>query len=382
MPTDVIMPALGVAQETGKVLRWLRREGDIVRQGEPLLEIETDKATVELEAPASGLLSAISAAEGETVPVGRTIAHILGPGETQAAPPVAPSPPPPASAPATSARVAASPKARRLARERGIALAGVVGSGPGGAVLASDVARLSTHAAVPRQAGASVPEASVPALGTIWRLMAERTTSSWTTAPHFFLLREVDATRLIAWRETYQKRVGTEVTYTDLLVRLVSTALGAHPHLNARWDAGHIVFHEAIHIGVAVATEAGLVVPVIHDAGRLSVAEIARRRAELVERARAGRLRPDDIQGGTFTISNLGMYGVDAFVAIINPPQAAILAVGRIAGRVVPVDGQPAVRPMMLLCLSCDHRVVDGVRGAQFLAALVDLIEEPASLVE
>ncbi|MDR7523763.1 MAG: dihydrolipoamide acetyltransferase family protein [Armatimonadota bacterium] len=381
MPTHVIMPALGVAQETGKVLRWLRREGDSVRQGEPLLEIETDKATVELEAPASGILSAISAAEGETVPVGRTIAHILGPGEVQAAPPAAPSPPP-APAPVGPARVAASPKARRLARERGVDLTGLVGSGPGGAVLASDVPEAAVVGATPGQPVAGLPAAAGPEVGTVWRLMAERTLTSWTTAPHFFLLRDVDATRLIAWREHYQKRAGAEVTYTDLLVRLVATALGAHPHLNARWNAGRIVFHEGIHIGVAVATEGGLVVPVIHDAGRLSLGEIVRRRADLVERARAGRLRPDDIQGGTFTISNLGMYGVDAFTAIINPPQASILAVGRIAGRVVPVDGQPAVRPMMLLCLSCDHRVVDGARGAQFLGALVDLIEEPASLVE
>ncbi len=391
MATNVIMPALGMAQETGKVLRWLKREGDAVAKGEPLLEIETDKATVELEAPDSGILSGVSAAEGDTVPVGQVIARIMAPGETaaaQAAAPVAapqmrasapqpPAPPPvvQVSAPAPaigssplSGRIPASPKARRLARERGVDLATLAGSGPGGAVLAGDVLLGQPAAA--------------PTISTVWRLMAERTTQSWTTVPHFFLLREVAASGLITWREKHHERFNLEVTYTDLLVKLVAATLRGHPRLNARWERGAVVLNEAINIGLAVAAEDGLVVPVVRGADRLSLSEIATRRRDMVDRARAGRVRPDDISGGTFTISNLGMYAVDAFTAIINAPQAAILAVGRIADRVVPVEGQPAVRPMLALSLSCDHRVVDGARGAQFLETLAGLIEAPLSLAE
>ena len=383
MAANVIMPALGMAQETGKVLRWLRREGDAVTKGEPLLEIETDKATVELEAPESGTLAQVSVGEGETVPVGRVIATILALGEAAAAasgapahaPAVPPTPAPAHRAPATptassalagppvapSGRVPASPKARRLAKERGVDLAAIAGSGPAGAVLADDV--LMAQAA--------------PAMSTVWRLMAERTTQSWTTVPHFFLMREVAAAGLIAWREEQHRRSGSEITYTDLLIALVAQALRDHPRANARWEHGAVVLNTAINVGLAVATQDGLVVPVIHGAYDLSVNDIATQRRDLVGRARAGRLRPQDLTGGTFTISNLGMYAIDAFTAIINAPQAAILAVGRIADRVVPVDGHPAVRPMLTTSLSCDHRVLDGARAAQFLEALARLIEAP-----
>ena len=388
MAANVIMPALGMAQETGKVLRWLKRAGDAVTKGEPLLEIETDKTTVELEAPESGTLAQVSAAEGETVPVGRVIATILAPGEPAAAasgapahaPAVPPTPAPAHRVPATptassavagppvapSGRVPASPKARRLAKERGVDLASIAGSGPAGAVLADDV--LMAQAA--------------PAMSTVWRLMAERTTQSWTTVPHFFLMREVAAAGLIAWRDEQHQRSGAEITYTDLLIALVAAVLRDHPRANARWEHGAVVLNAAINVGLAVATQDGLVVPVIHGADDLSVNDIATQRRDLVGRARTGRLRPQDLMGGTFTISNLGMYAIDAFTAIINAPQAAILAVGRIADRVVPVDGHPAVRPMLITSLSCDHRVLDGARAAQFLEALARLIEAPTSLAE
>jgi pyruvate dehydrogenase E2 component (dihydrolipoamide acetyltransferase) len=211
----------------------------------------------------------------------------------------------------------------------------------------------------------------------VWRVMAERMTQSWTTAPHFYLVREVNASRLISWRA----RVGKQITYTDLVVRLVAAALAQHPRVCVSWKDGTIVQHAEVNIGIAVALEDGLVVPVIHRANTLSLAEIASRREELVTRAQSGKLRPADITGGVFTISNLGMYGVDAFNAIVNPPQAAILAVGRIADRVVPLNGVPAVAPMMVLTLSCDHRALDGARGAQFLGALADLVEEPLALL-
>jgi pyruvate dehydrogenase E2 component (dihydrolipoamide acetyltransferase) len=218
-------------------------------------------------------------------------------------------------------------------------------------------------------------------VGSIWRRMAERTSQSWQ-APHFFLTREVDARRLLSWRESVRSREGYEsVTHTDLLVKVAAEALRRHPRANAAWADGRISGSGEVNVGIAVAVDDGLVVPVVHGADRLSLREIASRRAAVVAAARAGKLRPQDVSGGTFTISNLGMYGVDAFLAIINAPQAAILAVGRIADRVVAEDGAPTVRPSLVLTLSCDHRVLDGARGAQFLETLVGLIEEPAGIV-
>jgi pyruvate dehydrogenase E2 component (dihydrolipoamide acetyltransferase) len=423
MPTNVIMPALELAQETGKVLHWLKSPGDKVRKGEPLVEIETDKATTEIEAPVSGVLGDVTARAGDVVPVGQTIALIFASEEAASVAPGQPSPgvtvvPAPAAAvrasplarkiaqehgvdltqvkPAggkiekadvfahvarqresaagdgTAARLAAaSPKARRLATERGVDIEALRGSGPGGAILVADV-----FAATP-----SAARAEAPGVGTVWRIMAERMTASWTTAPHFYLVREVTVNRLVSWRDRARKQTGARITYTDLLVKLVAAALAQHPGVNASWKDGAIVRNADINIGLAVAIDAGLVVPIIHRADTLSLADITARREDMVSRGQAGKLRPADIQGGGFTISNLGMYGVDAFNAIVNPPQAAILAVGRIADRVIALNGQPAVQPTMMLTLSCDHRALDGARGAQFLGALADLIEEPLALL-
>ncbi|MBI2016525.1 MAG: 2-oxo acid dehydrogenase subunit E2, partial [Candidatus Rokubacteria bacterium] len=377
-----IMPALEMAQETGKVLKWLKVPGDSVTKGELLVEIETDKVTVEIEAPASGILRDVTARAGDVVPVGQTIALIFAPGEAGApapAPSAAPAPAAVKAAPdvlahvarqATTARAAASPKARRLAAERGLDIRVLHGSGPGGAILAADVAGAPS---------AARPEAH--GVGTVWRIMAERMTASWTTAPHFYLVREVTVSRLVSWLPQARKQTGARITYTDLLVRLVAATLARHPGVNASWKDGAIVRNADINIGLAVAIDDGLVVPVLHRADTLSLAELAARRGDLVTRAQAGKLRPADIQGGGFTISNLGMLGVDAFNAIVNPPQAAILAVGRIADRVVALNGQPAVQPTLVLTLSCDHRALDGARGAQFLGALAELIEEPLALL-
>jgi pyruvate dehydrogenase E2 component (dihydrolipoamide acetyltransferase) len=274
--------------------------------------------------------------------------------------------------------VAASPKARRLAAERGLDPGALSGSGPGGAVLVADVLAAAAAPATGDRVAARPEAADV---GTVWRIMAERMTASWTTAPHFYLFREVNVSRLISWREQATKQTGARITYTDLLVKLVAAAVSRHPRVNASWKDRGIVRNAEINIGLAVAIDDGLVVPVIHRADTLGLAEIAARREDMVSRAQAGKLRPADIQGGGFTISNLGMYGVDAFSAIVNPPQAAILAVGRIADRVLAVNGQPAVQPTMMLTLSCDHRALDGARGAQFFGALADLIEEPLALL-
>ena len=397
------MPALGMAQETGKVLRWLAAEGDEVQKGAPLLEVETDKVTVEVEAPADGVLGGLRAGEGEDVPVGEVIAYVLadgeeapagGPavrGERSRAPAAVGAVAAPA-APATAEtgngapprRTLASPKARRLAAERGVAIEEIVGSGPHGAVVAADVdavVKPATSETVKTTVSEDVKREPLE-VSSVWRVMAERTQRSWQTVPHFFLVRDVDASRLNSWRDALLRRPGTDrVTHTDLLVRLAAAALAEHPRVNASWRDGQIAGSEAANVGVAVAVEDGLVVPVIRDAGSLSLAEIAAERMRLVAAARNRKLRPDDVQGGTFTLSNLGMFGVDGFLAIVNEPQAAILAVGRIADRVVAVDGLPAVRPTMTLSLSFDHRVVDGAAGARFLDTLAALVEEPAALV-
>ncbi len=282
---------------------------------------------------------------------------------------------------ATGQLIAASPKARRLAAERGVDLRAVRGSGPGGAVLVADVPAVAAPAPLTTGPLTSPSPQRGEGVSTVWRIMAERMTASWTTAPHFYLVREVNVARLVAWQATARKQTGAHITYSDLLVKLVAATLAQHPRVNVSWKDGALERHAEINIGLAVALEDGLVVPVIARADTLGLKDIAARREDLVARAQAGKLRPADIQGGVFTISNLGMYGVDAFSAIVNPPQAAILAVGRIADRVVPVNGQPAVQPTMTLTLSCDHRALDGARGAQFLGALADLIEEPLALL-
>jgi pyruvate dehydrogenase E2 component (dihydrolipoyllysine-residue acetyltransferase) len=381
------MPALGVAQETGKVLKWLRSEGDEVERGAPLMEIETDKVTVEVEAPASGTLAGIRFAEGADVPVGHVVALILAAGEEKpaGAPAAVESEEPAPVSAATGGngsrsiaprgrRPLASPKARRIAKERGVDLASLTGSGPSGAVLAADV----------EGAGAADFVLPRPAtVGPIWQRMAERTTKSWQTAPHFYLSRDVDAGRLDAWRESTRRRDGYErLTHTDLLVKVAAAALRRHPRVNATWRDGGVAENDDVNVGIAVAVDDGLVAPVVQAADELDLRTVVERRLKLVDAARAGKLRPDDVGGATFTISNLGMYGVDAFAAILNAPQAAILAVGRIADRVVPVDGRAEIRPMCTLTLSFDHRVVDGARGAQFLDTLAELIEEPAGLID
>lgn len=411
MAVSVVMPALEMAQETGKVISWRKREGEQVAKGEPLLEVETDKAVVEVESPGDGILSSVSAREGAVIPVGQTIAWLLAPGE---APPIAtaptqtgrrtdsasagggaasasvsrPAPPVP-----TELRI--SPKARRLAREHGVDVTRLRGSGPGGEILAEDILQGAkgagaSAAAVPAvmpAAEKSQPTAGqIESLGTVGRLMAARTAQSWTTVPHFFVTRDVDAGGLLEAHARLSVEVeraqGAKATLTDLLVALVARVLAKHPRMNASWAAEGIRHNAEINVAIAVAVEEGVVAPVVHRANLSKIAEIAMRRRELAERAKNGRLQPADITGGTFTISNLGMYNVDAFTAIIVPPQAGILAVGRASDRVIAFDGRPAVRPMMTLTLSTDHRVADGARAALFMNDLVDAIREPKKWLE
>jgi pyruvate dehydrogenase E2 component (dihydrolipoamide acetyltransferase) len=396
------MPALEMAQETGKLLAWRKREGDAIAKGEPLLDIETDKAVVEIESPADGILAGVKAQAGDVIPVGQTIGWIVSEGEkppadetsaasgrrmdgkAAASAMAAAETPGPATVSSSTARI--SPKARRLAREHGVDLSRVRGSGSEGEIQAEDI--LPFVASGGSQAAASPaaekPQAEARATQTltqVGRLMAERTTQSWTTAPHFFVTREIDATALLSAREKFgpaiEKERGVKLSHTDLLVAAVALALDKHPMVNASWTGDGIRLHPEINVGIAMAVEQGVVTTSIPDANKKKLSEIAALRHELTERARAGKLRPTDITGATFTISNLGMYKVDAFTAIIVAPQAAILAVGRIADRVVPVDGKPGIRPMITLTLSCDHRVFDGARAALFLDDLASAILAP-----
>jgi pyruvate dehydrogenase E2 component (dihydrolipoamide acetyltransferase) len=393
MAISVVMPALEMAQETGKLVSWLKKEGDPVAKGDMLLEIETDKAVMEVEATADGVLAGVTGEVGTDIPVGQTIAWILAPGEQ--VPPVATSAivsqktpevestPERATDPMTTSTGQISPKARRLAKEAGIDVSSMHGTGPGGEILIADIQALLDAKNMQSGTGASgKPVAtSREALSSIGKLMAERTTQSWTSVPHFFLQRDVDATGLNSARATHGPAIeqahGVKLTHTDLLVALVADTLAMHPRVNGSWIDNGIQLNADINVAIAMAVEGGVVSAIVANAGGRPLGEIATQRRDLTERARAGRLRPADLTGATFTISNLGMFDIDSFSAIITPPQAAILAVGRIADRVVPVNGVAVVRPMLSLTLSSDHRVLDGAKAAAFLRDLAEAIQNP-----
>lgn len=420
MASEVILPRLGQGMESGTIVRWLKAEGDRVEKGEPLYELDTEKVTQEVEAEASGILLRIAVAEGE-VPVGRTVAYIGEEGE-QLPEPAEASPEPdarleaergaaasaekPAAAPARDAerdrdgaasmeaeataeapsrangRIKASPLARRIARERGVDLAAVRGTGPDGRIVAEDVERA---AAAPAAAPAPVPAVSAPVgeverrpLSNVRRTIARRLTQAWTV-PAFQLTVSIEMTRaneLVA--KLRERNPDVRVTVTDLLTKVCAQALMLHRDVNVQFTEEELLVYPSADIGIAVAAPQGLVVPVVRNAERLTLAQIAAVRADLVGRARAGKLRAEDLEGGTFTISNLGMYGVEQFVAVLNPPQASILAVGATVEQVVPRDGELQVAPLMSVTLTCDHRAVDGATGAEFLQTVKALVEDPA----
>ncbi len=400
MAKDVIMPALGVAQEKGILLNWLKAEGDSVAKGEPLMEVETDKATVEIEAPASGILARVTASPGDEVPVGTTIALILEAGESAplaAEPDLKPSPvsaepvkvdttrslqetkTPSATTRPESGRIPASPAAKRIAREKGIELASLRGSGPEGNILAGDVLRAaeaeSRGPAVAPKMAETVPFSSMR------RIVGQRMTQSKQTAPHFYISMDADMTQATRKRaEWKEKKEEVVPSINDFILWACAQALREFPSLNSTYtDQGVKLFSE-INVGLAVAIEDGLVVPVIRNADRLNLPQIALQSRELAEKAQRKKLFPLDYEGGTFSVSNLGMFGVDSFVAIINPPQCAILAVGQVAPRVVPHGEGIAVRSMMTMTLSADHRVADGVMAARFLGEVKKLLEKPLVL--
>ena len=396
MAISVVMPALEMAQETGKLLAWRKKEGEPVSKGEPLLDIETDKAVVEVEAPGDGVLAGISANVGDEIPVGQTIAWLVKPGEQ---PPVASQAKSPSAraggAPAMAAAAAApapaerpagvpqiSPKARRLAKELGVNFTAIRGTGPDGVITAEDVQAFADG----RKAAPATAVPVAEPLGPVARLMAERTTQSWTQVPHFFVSREVDCTELLKAQKNLageiEQKHSVRLSITDLLVALVARVLARHPRVNSMWKEGTIHANKDVNVSVAMAVKDGVTNAVIHNAHTTHLADICVQRNELTELARSNRLRPADITGGTFTISNLGMYKVDAFTAIIPPTQAAILAVGGISERVVAIEGKPEVRPMMTLTLSSDHRVIDGARAAEFLGEIAGAIAEPVKWLD
>ena len=416
MSTEVKLPSLGQGMESGIVVRWLKKEGDAVSKGDPLYELDTEKVTQEIEAETDGVLAKIVVPEGE-VAVGTTLAVIeadgAGDGATRAAeaapererepePEQKPEPeqePTPNGAPQPEAAAApdpttpasgegdrptplkASPLARRIARERGVDLAGVRGTGPDGRILAEDVEKAPTGApaAAPGAPAAPAEDAEVVQLTSVRKTISKRLTEAWA-APVFQLGVSADMAEALALRERLVGRLeegDVKPTVNDLLVKLAAVALTRHAPINATFSGEEIHRHPAPHVGIAVAAPQGLVVPVIRDAARLTVQEIARARADLVGRARDNKLQFADLEAGTFTISNLGMFGVEQFTAVLNPPQVAILAVGAVKDEAVVRDGDLDVAPMMHLVLTCDHRAIDGADGATFLQTLVALIEQP-----
>ncbi len=380
------MPALGLAQETGRLLRWIKQEGEEVAVGDLLMEIETDKSAVEIEAGAPGFLRGIIVQPGEEVAVGTVMAWILAPGEETPTQPAITEPPSEEGAAAASlrpltptnkeeaeaeplplSRTAASPLARRLAEERQVNLPPGGGSGPGGAYVAADLA------------SSTAPPTGLTAAG---RRMALHTTQVWTTTPHFYLGREVRALRLRGWLEALRQRTGLAVTYTDLLLRTVGAALSQHPQLGDYWMNGEIRHRTGADVGLAIAIPSGLLLATVRDPGQLALSELVTTRRQLVERAQAGRLAGADLVVPSITISNLGMFGVDHFQAVLTDGQSALLAVGRVRDEVVPVAGRAGVEPVLSLSLSCDHRVLDGARAAPFLTTLAAYLEEPALLLD
>ena len=395
MATEVILPRLGQGMESGTIVRWLKSEGEAVEKGEPLFELDTDKVTQEVEAEAAGVLLKIAVAEG-AVPVGETVAFIGSEGEdvpeiaTAAPPEEGAKPSEPESAPheapqqaaiaSGNGRIKASPLARRMAQERGIELSGIRGTGPDGRIVAEDVERAEAGGpSAPPVAPTPVPTGEVERvpLSNVRKTIARRLTEAWQI-PVFQLQTSADMSRVNALVARFRERdPDVRITVTDVLTKVCAQALIRHREVNAEFTEEAILLHPSANVGLAVAAPQGLVVPVIRSAERLSLTEIAGMRADLVGRAREAKLRAEDIEGGTFTISNLGMYAVERFTAVLNPPQAALVAVGATEERVVPVDGETVVRPMVTLTGTFDHRAVDGAPAAAFLQTLKESLEDP-----
>ena len=445
---EVVMPRLSDSMEEGTILRWLKAQGDAVELGEELVEIETDKANMVYEADAAGTLIEIVAQEGDTLPIGEVIARVGEAGEAPsgaakpereaaaeedgereapaahreraaaAAPPsaagesstagpstrqAAPEAPAAGPAPSGDGRVKASPLARRIARERGLDLGGVSGSGPGGRIVKADVERAIAAAPAAAEAPVAAPDRAAPGptpgvrerpetakgavshedLTKLQQTVARRMAESKATAPHFYLTAEVDMTRAVEARGRLKASAGegdVVPSFNDMIVKACAIALREHPRANGAYRDGRLELYSRVNVGVAVAGQDALVVPTVFDADRKGLLQIAQEARALAQRVRDGTITPPELSGGTFTVSNLGMFGIDSFAAVINPPQAAILAVGSITERPVVRGGEIATAHLMPLTLACDHRILYGADGARFLDRVRDLLEEPLGL--
>ncbi len=445
MTGQIVMPRMGLTMDEGTLVGWRKAEGQRVTAGEPLFEIETDKSTVEVEASESGVLGKILVPVGATVPVGTVIALLVQPGETAPASESPAGISMPAKITAASmetesgdktsqvvfpTKVRASPAARTVAKKLGVDLSQVAGSGPGGRVVAWNVSTLHSQSSIkitplaakvaadlgldlsgmqgsgpggritrqdvaqattlpesqPEVSDLAAPSETIRPFTRIEQVMAKRMVESFTNAPHFYLHVSVDARPLVALRDQLkarlEKRSGIYLTYTDLLVYFCARALARHPEVMVQWTPQGLRILHQVHVGVAVDSVSGLLVPVVRNADQLGLAETSRALADLSKRARAGTLLPAEQEQGVFTISNLGAYGIDAFDAVLNPPQAAILAVGRIKEQALVEDGKVVPAAMLTLNLSVDHRVLDGARGARFLGDLAELLETPSLSME
>ena len=398
MAVAVILPKLDEAMRTGRIVKWIKKEGDRVEKGDVILEIETEKTAFEIEAEASGILSKVMAKEGDDVPVGATIVFILQPGEKA---PEVPEPvvkaeeeikeEVPVEVPKITKEaeaIKASPLAKSIAKEHGIDLSLVAGTGPGRRITKEDVLQALEESKVvttppAREEPELAGEERVP-LSSMREVIARRMTESFQ-APHFYLTVEVDTQELGKTREQLipliESKIGIRLTVTDLIIKMVAKALEDNPSVNCAYADGAMKLFKRIDIGLVAAVEGGLIVPVIRQADKKSLAEITQARAELAQKARDRKITKEEMTGSTFTISNLGMFGIDQFSAILQPPEGAILAIGRITDKAVVRDGQIVIRPMMTLTLSIDHRVLDGVLGSQFLQSLKGYIENPASML-
>ena len=414
---EIIMPKVGDAMTEGKVVRWYKQAGDKVAKGEPVLEIETDKVNLDLEAEADGTLGDVRAKEGQMVPVGETLAQILAPGES-----VAPAPSPAQrratdkkdsikhttgeyqeaieqkgprrdksqAVPAQNViaipvsggqRRRSSPLARRMARDLGVPLESLQGSGPQGRIIAKDVENAKGVAPANLPASRSKLESKSIPLSAMRRTIAKRLAESTGPIPHFYLTVDYDVTQLVSMRQQLADIEASKVSLNDFIIRAVALALRHHPNVNASWGEDAIEQHGEVHVGVAVATPEGLITPVIRNADEKSVSDIAKEVRVLADKAKNRKLLPAEYQGSTFTISNLGAWGIEEFTAIINPPNSAIVAIGAAESRPVVVNGQIVVRDRMKVTMSCDHRVIDGALGADFLKTLRQYIEQPLRLM-
>ncbi len=412
MATKVHMEALSPTMEEGRLVKWNKHEGDPVKSGDTLAEVETDKAIMELVARADGQLLKVMVPEGTTVPVGNVVAWIGKPGEkvdgdgagapapkpapATAAPAAKPAPAPtptpaPVAAAADATRVKASPLARRIAKDAGVDLKLVQGSGPGGRVIKRDVEGAPTATvaaqAAPRTADrpprTGVPYEDVP-LTQIRKTIAKRLATSLGPIPHFFLTTEIDMERAAEAREALNKQLGEEggkISFNDIVIKAVALALVQHRACNAWFQEDHIRYWNEVHIGMAVAIEDGLITPVIRNADMKSLREIGAESRELAARARSRRLKPDEYTGATFSVSNLGMFDIDQFTAVINPPEAGIVAIGSIAAKAVPEGDRVVVRRRMRATMSCDHRVIDGATGAAYMRTLKQMLENPLAML-